>query len=396
MSLSLSRRSFVRTVGLGGAGLSAAFVTSRGREAWAFEGEAVQALQPPDDGVIHIDSNENARGPGQSAIDALHRAISARVGRGYPPDYVGELTRTIATHNGIGTDRVIISTGSGAILDAGVRAFCSANKPLVTASPSYGAPEGVARRIGASIKAIPVDRDLRLDFNGMADAARGAGLLFVCNPNNPTATAHTLANVERFVRRVKQESPDTAILIDEAYIDYAYDPDVKTAIPLTQELPGVFVARTFSKAHGMAGLRLGYGVGQTATVRAVAQAWSLGSINTLTAAAGITSLRDTAHMDEDRQENARVRDFTLQAFKRMGYEASDCHTNHIFVNLGRPASEFRDACRKLGVAVGRDFPPLEKTHSRISLGTTAEMRKAVEVFQKVLGKATEPALHRVR
>jgi histidinol-phosphate aminotransferase len=386
--MSLSRRSFVRTIGLGGAGLSTAFVIGRGREAMAFDGGTPQALQPPDDGVIHIDSNENARGPGKSSIEALHRAISARVGRGYPPDYVGDLRETIAARYNVATDSVIIGTGSGPILEAGVRAFCSASKPLVTASPSYGAPEGAARRIGAQIKAIPVDRELKLDLNAMADAATGAGLVFFCNPNNPTATAHNFAAVDRFVRRVKQASPDTAILIDEAYIDYTYDAAVKTAIPLTQELPGVFVARTYSKAHGMAGLRLGYAVGQTATVRAVSQAWSLGSMNTLTAAAGITSLRDTAHMEEERKENARVRDFTLQAFKRVGYEASDCHTNCIFVNLGRPASEFRDACRKLGVAVGRDFPPMEKTHSRVSLGTMDEMRKAVEVFQKVLGRPT--------
>jgi histidinol-phosphate aminotransferase len=386
--MSLSRRSFVRTIGLGGAGLSTAFVIGRGREAMAFDGETPQALQPPDDGVIHIDSNENPRGPGQSSIEALHRAISARVGRGYPPDYVGDLRETIASRYNVAADCVIIGTGSGPILEAGVRAFCSASKPLVTASPSYGAPEGAARRIGASIKAIPVDRELKLDLNAMADAAKGAGLVFFCNPNNPTATAHNFAAVDRFVRRVKQESPDTAILIDEAYVDYTYDAAVKTAIPLTQELTGVFVARTYSKAHGMAGLRLGYAVGQPATVRAVSQAWSLGSMNTLTAAAGITSLRDTKHMEEERAENARVRDFTLQAFKRMGYEAADCHTNCIFVNLGRPASDFRDACRKLGVAVGRDFPPMEKTHSRITVGTMDEMRRAVEVFQKVLGRPT--------
>jgi histidinol-phosphate aminotransferase len=386
--MSLSRRSFVRTLGLGGAGLSTAFVVGRGREAMAFEVGTLQALQPPDDGVIRIDSNENARGPGQSSIEALHRAVSARVGRGYPPDYVGDLSKTIAAHYNVGTDSVIIGTGSGPILEAGVRAFCSASKPLVTASPSYASPEGAARRTGAQVKAIPVDRELKLDLNAMAEAATGAGLVFFCNPNNPTGTAHHFAAVDAFVRRVKRESPDTAILIDEAYIDYTYDPAVKTAIPLTQELPGVFVARTYSKAHGMAGLRLGYAVGQASTVRAVAQAWSLGSMNTLTAAAGITSLRDAAHIEEERKENARVRDFTLQAFKGMGYEASDCHTNCIFVNLNRPAVEFRDACRKLGVAVGRDFPPMEKTHSRISLGTMAEMRKAVEVFQKVLGKAT--------
>jgi histidinol-phosphate aminotransferase len=386
--MSLSRRSFVRNIGLGGAGLSTALVIGRGREAMAFEGGALQALTPPDDGILRIDSNENARGPGQSSIEALHRAISARVGRGYPPDYVGDVSKTIAAHYSVGADRVIIATGSGPILEAGVRAFCSASKPLVTASPSYASPEGAARRIGAQVKAIPVDRDLKLDVNAMAEAAKGAGMVFFCNPNNPTGTAHGLTAVEAFVRRVKQESPDTAILIDEAYIDYAYDPAVKTAIPLTQQLPGVFVARTYSKAHGMAGLRLGYAVGQSETVRAVSQAWNLGSMNTLTAAAGITSLRDTAHLEEERKENARVRDFTLRAFKAMGYEASDCQTNCIFVNLGRPAAEFRDACRKLGVAVGRDFPPMEKTHSRVSLGTMAEMQKAVEVFQKVLGKAT--------
>jgi histidinol-phosphate aminotransferase len=386
--MSLSRRSFVRNIGLGSAGLSAALVIGRGREATAFETGALQALQPPDDGLIHIDSNENARGPGQSSLDALHRAISPRVGRGYPPDYVGELGKTIASHYSIDADRVIIGSGSGPILEATVRAFCSAAKPLVTASPSYASPEGAARRIGAPIKAIPLDKDLKLDLDAMAAAAKGAGLVFFCNPNNPTGTAHNYAAVERFVRRVKQESPDTAILVDEAYIDYTHDPAVRTAVPLSQELAGVLVARTYSKAHGMAGLRLGYGVGQTATVRAVSQAWNLGSMNTLTAAAGITSLRDTAHMEAERKENARVRDFTLQAFRRMGYEAADCHTNCIFVNLNRPAAEFRDACRKLGVAVGRDFPPMEKTHSRISLGTMDEMRRAVDVFQKVLGRST--------
>ena len=242
--MSLSRRSFVRNIGLGGAGLSTALVIGRGREAWAFEGGQAPALQPPDDGVIHIDSNENARGPGQSSIEALHRAVSSRVGRGYPPDYVGDLSKTIASHYNVGADRVIVATGSGPILEATVRAFCSATKPLVTASPSYASPEGAARRIGAQVKAIPVDRELKLDLNAMAEAAKGAGLVFFCNPNNPTGTAHNLAAVEQFVRRVKQESPDTAILVDEAYIDYTHDSAVKTAIPLTQELAGALVART--------------------------------------------------------------------------------------------------------------------------------------------------------
>jgi histidinol-phosphate aminotransferase len=383
--MSLSRRNFVRSVGLGSAGLSTAFIIGRGSEAMAFQ---PTVLQPPDDGGIRINSNENARGPGKNTIDALHKAISPRVGRGYSPDYTGQLVETIAKHYGVGTDSVIIGTGSGPILEASVRAFCSADKPLVTATPTFATCEGTARRLNYPVKVARVDRSLALDLNAMAEAAKGAGLIFFCNPNNPTGTAYNFAAVDQFVRRVKRDSPNTAILIDEAYIDYTYDPAVKTAAPLASELPGVFIARTYSKAHGMAGLRLGYAIGQPATVRAMQQAWHLGSMNTLTAAAGIVSLRDLAHMQEERAENARVRDFTLQSFRKMGFEAADCHTNCIFIDLGRPASEFRDASRKMGVMVGRDFPPFEKTHSRISLGTMDEMKQAVDVFRKVLTSRT--------
>ena len=380
--MSPSRRNFFRTLGLGGAGLSTSFIIGRGREAMAFEPGAM--LPPADGGVIRISSNENARGPGKRAIEALHNSITPRLGRGYPPDYTNELVETIARHYKVGRESVIIATGSGPLLEASTRAFCSAGKPLVTAAPTYGTSETTARRIGAPVKLVRVDRALAIDVDAMADAAVGAGLVYFCNPNNPTGSAHNAAVVERFIRRIKRDSPETAIHIDEAYMDYAHDPAVRTAAALTQELPRVFITKSFSKAHGMAGLRLGYAVGQAATVGAIAQASGLGSVNMLTAAAGIASLGDPTHIDMERAENARVRDFTLQAFKKMGYDVSEPHTNHIFLDLGRPARQFREACRALGVEIGRDFPPMENTHSRISLGTMDEMRKAVDVFRKVL------------
>jgi histidinol-phosphate aminotransferase len=250
-------------------------------------------MQPPDDGgFIRISSNENARGPGRKTMDALRNTITPRVGRGYPADYTGDLVETIADVYKVGRDHVIVATGSGPILEAGTRAFCSPEKPLVTVAPTYGTPDGTARRINAPIKMIPVDRSLGLDLDAIAEAAKGAGMVFFCNPNNPTGTVHNAAAVERFVRRVKQASPETRILIDEAYIDYTHDANVKTAAPLAREIPGVFITRSFSKAHGMAGLRLGYAIGQPDTVQAISRAWSLGSVNTLTAAAGIASLRD--------------------------------------------------------------------------------------------------------
>jgi len=391
--MSLSRRHFFRNLGLGSAGLlSTSFVIGRGHEAMAFELGAVQA--PDDGGFIRISSNENARGPGRKTMDALRNSLSPRVGRGYPPDNTADLVATIADLYGVGHDHVIVGTGSGAILEAGTRAFCSADKALVTAAPTYGTPDQAARRIGAPVKMIRVDRSMGLDLDAMADAAKGAGMIFFCNPNNPTGTVHNAAAVEKFVRRVKQSSPETRILIDEAYIDYTHDPGVKTAAPLAKELPGVFVTRSFSKAHGMAGLRLGYSIGQPATLQAISRAWSLGSINTLTAAAGVASLRDAKHIDDERAENARVRDFTLEAFKTMGFEAPDCHTNCIFVDLKRPAKQFRDACAALKVSVGRDFPPFENTHSRITLGSMDEMKQAVQVFKRVLTASSTGAVGR--
>jgi len=385
--MSLSRRHFFRNLGLGSAGLlSTPFIIGRGSEAMAFEGGG---LQPPDDGgFIRISSNENARGPGRKTMDALRNATTARVGRGYPPDYTADLVGTIADVYGVSRESVIVATGSGAILEGASRAFCSPDKPLVTAAPTYGTPDQAARRINAPVKMIHVDRSLGLDLDAMADAAKGAGMIFFCNPNNPTGTVHNAAAVEQFVRKVKQASPQTRILIDEAYIDYAHDPAVKTTVPLTKELPGVFVTRSFSKAHGMAGLRLGYAVGQPETLQAISRAWSLGSVNTLSAAAGVASLRDVQHIEEERAENARVRDFTLSAFKTLGYEGPDSHTNCIFVDLKRPASQFREACAAMKVSVGRDFPPFEKTHSRITLGTMNEMKQAVQIFKRVLTAST--------
>ena len=378
--MSRSRRDFVRTLGL--CGFSTSFIIGRGREAMAFGAAAVD--RPDDGGMIRISSNENARGPGKKAIDAIREAMTARMGRGYPPDYTNDLIETIARHYKVPKESVITATGSGPILEAAVHAFCSPSKPFVTAGPTYGTSEATARRMGVPVKSVHVDRALALDLEGMAAAAAGAGLVYICNPNNPTGTAHNAAAIERVVRRIRRESPETAIHIDEAYMDYTYDPAVKTASALTQELPKVFISKSFSKAHGMAGLRIGYAVGQKETVTSIAQAWGIGSMNTLSAAAAVASMEDPAHLEAEVKENARVRDFTLQAFRKMGYDVKEPHTNHMFLDLGRPASQFREACRALGVEVGRDFPPMESTHSRISLGTMDEMRRAVDVFRTVL------------
>jgi histidinol-phosphate aminotransferase len=342
--------------------------------------------------AIVISSNENARGPAESALAVLLGRANYRVGR--YPDNIGALEDTIARKYGAKAENVLIATGSGLILEAAVKAYASHSKALVNGTPSYSSPDRTANEIKAPIKLVPVEKSsLLLDLGAMADAVKGAGLVFVCNPNNPTATAHSASDIAEFVKKVRAVSPDTAIHVDEAYLDYAADPN-GTAASLALEYPDVFITRTFSKAYGMAGMRLGYAFGQPATLKKLSRAWGLGSVNVLTAAAGAAALKDTAHMDAERIENKKVRDYTVAAFKEMGYEGPASNSNFVFLNLRRPAAEFRDACAKRSVFVARDFPPMERTHARITIGTMDEMTRAMQVFRDVLSVSTTAAAAR--
>jgi histidinol-phosphate aminotransferase len=387
--MALSRRDFVWRLGAGGAAVaSAAHIIGYGREELlAFEQRGGQ--RPASGGeMMRLSSNENLRGPSPKVIEVLKAHPSRNLGLGYPPPNQRAFTDTIAEMYGAKPQNVITSTGSGAILTAAVMAYCDGNHALVTGDPSYGSPASTAQRIKAPVKFIPVDNKLALDLEGMIRASIGAGLVFLCNPNNPTSSVQSTSDVEQAVRIIKQRSPETGILIDEAYLEYATAPGSGTMVKLALELPGVFVSKTFSKAYGMAGMRMGYGVGQPDTMNKVGRAWGLGDINELQAVAGVTALKDTAHMEWERQENKRVRDWTQAQFREMGFDSPESQTNFIFVNIRRPAVEFRDGCAKQSIAVGRDFPPMEKTYARISLGRMEDMEKAMVVFRQVLGKSS--------
>jgi histidinol-phosphate aminotransferase len=379
--MALSRRAFFRTVGAGGAGaLYGSFFTRAELLAGGQQGAATLRYDPE---AIVININENPRGPGDAALEALRGRVNVRVGR--YPDNVRDLEATIAKMWGGRPENVLLATGSGAELQAAARAFTSPTRPLVNGYPSFSSTDRTAADImKAPLRLVPVTSDLRLDLDAMASAARGAGLVFLCNPNNPTSTIYTAKEIGDFIAKVKAASPTTAIHIDEAYIDYHDLPQLPTAAPYALQHPDVFITRTFSKAYAMGGLRLGYAFGQPGTLKRLSEAWGLGSVNTLTAAAAIASLNDAAHMDAERKENKRIRDYTLGAFKQLGYDAPASHTNFVFVNVKRPAKQFRDACAREKVFIGRDFPPLEKSHARISIGTWDEMHRAMEVFKRVL------------
>lgn len=362
------------------------WIAARGREAGMMEyGEQGMAKAMP----IRIASNENPLGPGQHVLDAIVGKFpeAAR----YPfnaKQTEGALITALAKHFSAKNENVLLGPGSGEILTHSVRAFTSASKPLVTAWPSFENPRDTAKKLGVPVKEVSLDGKLRIDIQKMVEASKGAGLVFFCNPNNPTATVHGKTAVADMVKAIRQASPDTMILIDEAYHDYVTDPSYQSAVDIALSTPNVYVTRTFSKAYGMAGLRAGYAIGHAPTIKAI-QAFKMPyGLGTLTLGGAITAFENQKHIEAERKRNTDVRAFTVKAFADMGITGTDSQTNFLFMDIKRPAAGFRDACRAAGVLVGRDFPPYEKTHCRISIGTMAEMQQAVEVFKKVLGGTT--------
>jgi histidinol-phosphate aminotransferase len=395
-----SRRSFFDVLVGGRAEADAgAWLAARGHE--DYQAQSAQAADPaprprpvvpPGVKEIKISSNENPLGPGRAVLDAIVRQFP-EAGR-YPFNSTpgdGALVTAIATSFGAKPENVVLGAGSQEVLKSAVRAFTSPAKGLVTASPSFENCPNVAKRLGHPVVEIKVDANMRLDLDAMAAAATGAGLVFLNNPNNPTATVHGASAIEDFVRRVRSASPDTVILIDEAYHEYVTDPAYKTAVPLALQTPNVFVARTFSKAFGMAGLRVGYAIGAADTMKPMHRLKMPYNVSVFGIAAALAALNDAKHIEQEKARNTEVRAFTLKALADLGCKASDSHCNFLFVDIGRPAVDFREACAARGILVGRDFPPFEKTHARISLGTMDEMKKATAVFRSVLRPVTTTA-----
>jgi len=388
----LTRRRFVQTSLVSGA---AAYIGSRGREnsLWAAFEPTLEAVAP---GMICLSSNENPLGPGAAVLDAVKTAFGPAGAT--PGRYSGssrDLIEAIAKKQGVKPENIVLGCGSTQILRSATHLFTAKDKALVGTIPTYEECAGYAEMMGHPVRPVALDSEFKIDLDKFAAAAKGAGLVFYCNPNNPTATYVGARATREFLARVSRESPDTTVLVDEAYFDYVTDPDHDTHIPIAVENPRVLVARTFSKAYGMAGLRIGYAVGHPETIKKMAE-WDAGSgtssLNVLAMRAAIAAIqRDPSFVATERQRNKDVRDFTMKWFADRGMKPTDSQANFMFVNIGRPAKEFREACKAKGVLVARDFPPFEKTHCRISYGTMDEMKKAVTVFGDVLAKKATAA-----
>lgn len=353
------------------------FATARGSEALVSSQPASARTT-----AIRLDSNENPNGPGVKALDAMRAALT--LANRYPYVEQDGLSAALARLHRVRTSEVILGCGSAEVLRMAIQAFASRTRHLVTAAPTFEGPSRHAASFGVPVQAVRVDAALALNLTVMELSADRAGLVYLCNPNNPTGTILSGSAVSAFVERVGQASPQTAILIDEAYHDYVEEPGYQTSIPIAVARRNVIVSRTFSKLHGMAGLRCGYAVGHAETIQALARFKLETSVNQLAIAAARAAIEDRGRIERERTINRETRELARGLFASLGYPAAPSAANFFVVDLHRDSRAFRDACRRAGVFIGRPFPPLN-SFARISVGTMDEMQRAGLVFKQILG-----------
>ena len=376
----ITRRGFLRGLGAGSAGL----VLSPSLGARELEA-SLSGLAPRSRvaGPIQLDRNENPNGPGRHVLEAIQAAFGDA--SRYPDDPEEALRKAIADANGLTPDWVLMGCGSTEILRVAVMAFCGADRPLVTAAPTFEEPVRMATALKVPVTEIMVDKAMGLDLGAMADAAGRppAGLVFCCNPNNPTATVHGASAIRDFVARSHSVSPETTVLVDEAYHDFVEDPAYATAIPLVKADPRLVVSRTFSKVYGLAGFRVGYAIGRPETI-ATMRPWRCGnSINLGAAAGAVAAMGAPAHIKAELEKSREARAFTRKFFEGLGYKVEPSQTNFVMVDIRRDSKVFKDKCLERGVMIGRQFPQFTQ-HTRISIGSMEEMDRATRIFRAVL------------
>lgn len=381
-AVGLSRRAFARTLGLSaGAVLLAPQLAARGWEERMGTGEQFERVKllPKDPrNLILLNSNENAYGPSRAALEAMVEAHS--VAMRYPDYWADLLREKLASFHGVGPESIVVTCGSTELLKMCAFAFLGPGKRLVVAEPTFEAIAYYARLTGAEIAKVPVDAEYRHDLEAMAQAARErSGLVYLCNPNNPTGTVVARAALERFLAQVPAES---TVLVDEAYFHYAESPDYGTLLGQVAAGARVVVARTFSKIYGMAGLRLGYGVATKEVMEELRPHQVFESWNVMACAAALASLEDEEFVARNRELNRAARDFVVEAMRERSRGVIPSETNFVCIEVNAPVPQVIQAFRREGISVGRRFPGLPG-HIRVSLGRPEEMEKFVAAFDRI-------------
>ena len=364
-----SRRAFVRAAAVASAGALIKFTT----EADLAYGQRRVARDIPANAVL-INANENPLGPCSEACSAM-ASLGAKGGR-YQFGLTQELVKTFADIEGLKPDYIRAYAGSSEPLHYTVLAFTSPEKSLVMGDPAYEAPGRAATYSKAKIVKVPLTKDYAHDVKAMVSADPNAGILYICNPNNPTGTITSRTDLEYALAHKPKGS---ILLVDEAYIHLS---DATPVLDLAAADKEVIVLRTFSKIYGMAGLRCGFAVGRP-DLLAKLEPYGWNSMPITAVVAATCSLKNKELVPTRKKLIADVRNDTLAWLAANKYPFVPSESNCFMVDVKRPGRQFIDAMEQKNVYIGRVWP-VWPTHVRVTVGTQADMEAFKKAFKEVM------------
>ena len=327
-------------------------------------------------GLIRLDRNENPYGPPQKAVQAIRASLE--LCNRYPRGEYEALTEKIASSHNVKQEQVVLGAGSREILWMAATAYLSSGKRLVLASPTFEAIADFAQFGGAEVVAVPLNRKFQHDLDGMlARATYADGLIYICNPNNPTGSLTPRKDLEAFLTKLPSRA---VVLIDEAYHDYVTaTPDYASLLDHPVRDSRVIVLRTFSKIYGLAGLRVGYAIASPQTVLKLSANRPQWSISVAAARAAAAALEDSDYVRLSAKRNTDDRQEFYNRENAHMLGSIDSHTNFVMMRTGLPSAQVLEHFKKHNVLLGPAIPQMDK-YIRVSLGLPEEMREFWRVW----------------
>ncbi|HKJ11274.1 MAG TPA: histidinol-phosphate transaminase [Ornithinimicrobium sp.] len=327
--------------------------------------------------AFKISSNENPYPPLPSVLEAVNDA--ARSMNRYPDMAVTALTREISQRLAVPVENIATGTGSVGVLTQLVNITCDPGDEVVYAWRSFEAYPIVVALAGATSVQVPLDADFRHDLTAMTDAISArTRLVLVCSPNNPTGTAVHTDELRTLLDAVPH---DTLVVIDEAYLEFTTDRRCPDALAMYREYPNVAVLRTFSKAYGLAGLRIGYCVAPEEVATALRKAATPFGVSDIAQQAAIASLASFDELQERVDALVGERQRVVTALRSQGWDVPETQANFVWMPLGEDALDFADACAGAGLIV-RPFPG---EGARCTIGETEANDRFIEVAASYAG-----------
>lgn len=390
-SSNLNRRNWIRKTGLG----AGAMVLGAQVIPWTAKANPAFGMSPlfkpmlvEDHKVIEKNladlkarllANENPYGPSPKAVQALKEA--AIKGNRYVYNSSMEFAEMLADKEGVKGSQILISPGSTDILEKFAFATCLKGGNVISADPGYMSIVNTARAIGATWKNVPLKEDYSHDLKAMeATLDENTRFVYICNPNNPTGTITPIEEIKSFAKRVSKKVP---VFIDEAYIELMDGGE--SAVSLVQEDYDVIICRTYSKIHGMAGLRIGYMVASEDRVEKIMKLvrTEMGiSVTSLYAA--MASTTDEEFLNKTMTLNGEARNYVYNSLKDLGYDPIKSHTSFILYPINIPTKDFAEKMLEMGVGI-RVFTINDKPYSRVSMGTMDEVKYFIESLDQITG-----------